>query len=142
MSDRIEFELVSPEQLLVSQPVEMVVVPGGEGYYGVLFGHIPMITTVQPGVIEIYDEGGVIDRIFVAGGFAEVGRERCTVLVDQAIKVKDIGLADMQQTVKNLNEDLEDAETTADREAVEAKLVIAKAKLEAVERFSAPAQGH
>ena len=62
----IEFELVSPAKLLISEPVEMVVVPGAEGDIGVLPGHSPLIATVRPGIIDIHDGGKVRDRIFVA----------------------------------------------------------------------------
>ena len=53
--NKVAFELVSPERLVVSMPVDMVVVPGGEGDFGVLPGHAPLIASVRPGVIEIYD---------------------------------------------------------------------------------------
>ena len=68
----VEFELVSPAKLLVSEPVEMVVVPGAEGDIGVLPGHSPLIATVRPGIIDIHEGGKVRDRIFVGGGFAVV----------------------------------------------------------------------
>ena len=76
--DQVSFELVSPEKLLVSQPVEMVVVPGEEGDFGVLPRHAPMISKVRPGLIQIYQGGQVQESIFVAGGFAEVTPARCT----------------------------------------------------------------
>jgi ATP synthase F1 epsilon subunit len=84
MADKVEFELVSPEKLLVSQPVDMVVVPGSEGNFGVLAGHAPFISTIRPGVIDIFEGDRIIDRIFIAGGFAEVTETRCTVLAEQA----------------------------------------------------------
>src|SRR5919107_3579369 len=93
MADQVAFELVSPERLLVSQPVDMVVVPGSEGDFGVLPGHAPLISTVRPGVIEIYAGKAVKDRIFVAGGFAEVTRERCTVLAEEAMPLQDLDRA-------------------------------------------------
>ncbi|HXP97757.1 MAG TPA: F0F1 ATP synthase subunit epsilon, partial [Telmatospirillum sp.] len=68
MAEKVEFELVSPERLLVSEPVEMVVVPGSEGDFGALPHHAPMLTAVRPGVIDVYQDGKVKDRIFVAGG--------------------------------------------------------------------------
>jgi len=71
MADKVEFELVSPERLLLSRSVDMVVVPGAEGDFGVLRGHAPLISTLRLGVIDVHDAGGVSDRIFVAGGFAE-----------------------------------------------------------------------
>lgn len=89
-ADKVEFELVSPEKLLFSEMVDMVVVPGSEGDFGVLPGHAPLISLVRPGVIDIHDGGGVTRRIFVAGGFAEVNGERCTVLATEALAVDEI----------------------------------------------------
>ncbi|MEQ9125379.1 MAG: ATP synthase F1 subunit epsilon, partial [Alphaproteobacteria bacterium] len=91
--NKVAFELVSPERLVVSMPVDMVVVPGGEGDFGVLPGHAPLIASVRPGVIEIYEGRQVSDLIFVAGGFAEVTGERSTVLADAAMRVSDIDVA-------------------------------------------------
>ena len=132
MADKVQFELVSPERLLVSREVEMVVVPGSEGDFGVLPDHAPMISTVRPGVIEIYEGGNVTDRIFVAGGFAEVTGERCTVLADEAVAVKDIDrkaseaqLATLQSELAALVKDEERARQEARIEALEAKLAAA-----------------
>ncbi len=90
VSNTIEFELVSPEKLLKSEPVEMVVVPGAEGDIGVLPGHSLLIAAVRPGVIDIHEGGQVRESIFVAGGFAEVSPERCTVLAEVDVHVADI----------------------------------------------------
>jgi F-type H+-transporting ATPase subunit epsilon len=84
MPERFEFELVTPERLLLSQKVDMVVVPGSEGNFGVLAGHAPFISTIRPGVIDIYEGQAVTRRIFVVGGLAEVTPQRCTVLADEA----------------------------------------------------------
>ncbi len=89
-ADKVEFELVAPEKLLFSEMVDMVVVPGSEGDFGVLPGHAPVISLVRPGVIDIHDDGGVTRRIFVAGGFAEVNGERCTVLATEALGVDEL----------------------------------------------------
>lgn len=85
MADRVQFELVTPERLLLSEAVEMVVVPGTEGNFGVLPGHSLLMSTIRPGTIEIYEGRTVTRRIFVAGGFAEVTPEGCTVLADEAV---------------------------------------------------------
>ena len=97
MADRVEFELVSPARLLISEAVEMVVVPGEEGDFGVLPGHAPVISQVRPGVIDIHGDGKVQSRIFVAGGFAEVTEQRCTVLAEEAVPVADIEFAEAEQ---------------------------------------------
>src|SRR5207244_6819350 len=87
MADRVQFELVTPERLIVSTDVDMVVVPGSEGNFGVLPGHSPLISTIRPGTVDLYDQGRttITERIFVVGGIAEVTPERCTVLADEAI---------------------------------------------------------
>ncbi|HYD32199.1 MAG TPA: F0F1 ATP synthase subunit epsilon [Azospirillaceae bacterium] len=131
MAEKVDFELVSPERLLVSQAVDMVVVPGTEGNFGVLAGHAPMIATVRAGTIEMYEGDRVVDRVFVAGGVAEVTEKRCTVLAEQATPVGELDRVQAEQEVKNLAEDVEDAKTDDERRKLEAQLVIARAKLEA-----------
>jgi len=131
MADKVEFELVSPEKLLTSQPVDMVVVPGSEGDFGVLAGHSPMISTVRPGVIDVYEADRVVDRVFVAGGFAEVTETRCTVLAEEAIAVSEIDRGKVEQQIRDLGEDLEDAKSDDEKARVEAKIAIARAKLDA-----------
>jgi F-type H+-transporting ATPase subunit epsilon len=134
MTNQFHFELVSPEKLLVSKDVAMVTVPGGEGDYGVLAGHAPLITTVRPGVIEIYDNENTApnDRIFVAGGFAEVTNERCTVLAEAAVAVAELDRGHIEQEVRDLGEDITLAKSDADRAALEAQLAVARAKAQAV----------
>lgn len=112
-SNQVEFELVSPERLLKSESVDMVVVPGAEGDFGVLPGHSPLIATVRPGVIDIHEGGEVKESIFVAGGFAEVSTERCTVLAEEAIPVDDIDKGAAEQRL----EDAKAAKAQADEDA-------------------------
>ena len=133
MADKIAFELVSPERLLVSEDVEMVVVPGEEGDLGVMPGHAPVIANVRPGTICIFSGNAVARRLFVAGGFLEVTPERCTVLAQEAVAVEDIDQADLQTQVKHLNEDVTHAKDEAEKNAAEAALLHAQAKLQAVE---------
>ena len=95
MADLFNFELVSPERLLSSGKVAMVVVPGVEGDFGVLPGHAPMMSTIRPGAIAIYeaDSNTLTRRIFVDGGFAEVSDKGLTILAEAAIPVSDIDSA-------------------------------------------------
>ena len=126
-ADKVEFELVSPERLLVSEQVDMVVVPGAEGDFGVLPRHAPLISTLRPGVIRVYEGREVRDRIFVAGGFAEVTHERCTVLAEEAMPLADIDAAKVEQELKDLDEDLADAKTDAERAALVRRIGIRQA---------------
>jgi F-type H+-transporting ATPase subunit epsilon len=129
MSDKVEFELVSPEKLLVSEAVEMVVVPGAEGDFGVLAGHAATVSSIRPGVLAVFEGGTAASRIFVSGGFAEVTPERCTVLADDAAPLEDLDRAEIERTIPDLRDDVAAARSDAEREAAEKALVIAEAKI-------------
>jgi F-type H+-transporting ATPase subunit epsilon len=131
MAEKVQFELVSPERLLVSEPVDMVVVPGSEGDFGVLPGHAPFISTVRPGVIEVYEGNTVTERIFVAGGFAEVTGERCTVLAEEAAPLNDVNRAQVEADLRRLNEELAAAREDAERAAIATRIEVVEAKLAA-----------
>jgi len=83
-------EIVSPDRLLLSQPVDMAVIPAAEGEMGVLPGHSPMIVLLQGGTITLHEGGRPTSRLYVSGGFAEITPERCTVLADEAIPVSEV----------------------------------------------------
>ena len=127
MADTVEFELVSPEKLLLSAPVEMVVVPGSEGDFGVLPGHAPMISTIRTGVITIWKDGAVERRVFVAGGVAEVRPERCTVLAEDAVALDEADEGEIQIRVEDAREAVERAGDDAGRVVAETQLAAAEA---------------
>ncbi|HUH85953.1 MAG TPA: ATP synthase F1 subunit epsilon [Stellaceae bacterium] len=104
MAEKLQFELVSPEKLMLSEAVAMVVVPGGEGNFGVLPGHSLLIATVRPGVIDVYadEQTEISERIFVSGGFAEVTPERCTVLADEALPLSALERGDIDRQQKTM----------------------------------------
>jgi F-type H+-transporting ATPase subunit epsilon len=81
----LHFELVTPERLVRSEEVHMVVVPGAEGEFGVLEGHAPFMSTLRNGDIAVYRTAGAEpERIAVEGGFAEVSDRGLTVLAERA----------------------------------------------------------
>ena len=82
----LHFELVTPERLVRSEEVHMVVVPGSEGEFGVLEGHAPFMSTIRNGELAIYRTGmtGEPERIAIEGGFAEVNDRGLTVLAERA----------------------------------------------------------
>jgi F-type H+-transporting ATPase subunit epsilon len=133
MADLIEFELVSPERLLVSRAVEMVVVPGSEGDFGALPGHAPLISEIRPGIIAVFEAGKVQERIFVAGGFAEVTGERCTVLAERAIPLAEIDRLAVDGELKIARDDLGAAKTDVERMVAEREIAVAEAKLAALD---------
>ena len=136
MADTFLFEIVTPAEPLFSDQVELVVVPGAGGNFGVLPGHAPVLSTLRPGVIEIRDKAlAVIDRIFVDGGFAEVTPERTTVLAEEAIPVQDITREDAEERLKRAHDALMVADTFGVRIVAERDLKAAEAMIEAYEAF-------
>ena len=121
MADPFQFELVSPERLLMSEPVDQVVVPGSEGYFTVLKGHAAMMSTLRPGVVEV-TRGGDKDSIFVRGGFADVSSAGLTILAEQAILLADVNAEMLAGEVKNAEEDVADAKDGAAKDAAELRL--------------------
>lgn len=89
MSGRLHLELATPTRLLVSEEVDEVVAPGALGYFGVLPGHAPFLTTLGVGEV-IYRQGGREHYLAVTGGFAEVGPERVIVLTETAERPEEI----------------------------------------------------
>ncbi len=120
MADPFQFELVSPERLLTSEPVDQVVVPGEEGYFTVLKGHAPFMSILKPGVVDVTRAGSSsVDRIFVRGGFADVGATGLTILAEEAIPLADVDTEALARDVANAGEDVadaKDAEAKADAE--------------------------
>ena len=86
------FECATPNRLLVSDPVDEVVAPGSEGYFGVWAGHAPLLTTLGIGELR-YRRGGEEQVLAVSGGFAEVGPERVIILAETAERPKEIDVA-------------------------------------------------
>ena len=111
MADSFQFELVSPERMLLSESVTAVNVPGSEGYFTVMANHAPVMTTVKPGVVIATMEGGSEKRIFVLGGFADVNAKGLTLLAEHATTVEDLDPAMLDSQIKDAEEDVADAET-------------------------------
>lgn len=81
----LHFELVTPDKLVMSEDVHMVVVPGTEGDFGVMAGHAPYMSVLKDGEVAVYRTAGAApERIAVSGGFAEVGDKGLTILAESA----------------------------------------------------------
>ena len=131
----INLEIVSPEKLLLSRDVDMVVIPAGEGDIGVLEGHAPMMVTLRGGVVSLYQGEQVTDTLFVADGFAEITPERCTVLAGEAMPVSELERSEAEKRLR----DAEAAHAQVDaNDPVEEELALervhsARAMLEAID---------
>jgi len=115
------FELVSPEKLLFSGEVDAVVAPGAEGLFTVLKDHAPVMTVLKPGVVEI-DGAGKKEKLFVRGGFADVGLDGFTILAEYAIPVAELDAAKIGADIKDASEDVADAKTDEARRLAAEKL--------------------
>lgn len=111
MATPFPFELVSPERLLVSEPVEEVIVPGREGEFTVLAGHAPFVSVLKPGVVVV-KRAGKTERLFVRGGLAEVTPTKgLTILAEQALPLAELDAAKLDAQIRDAEEDVSDAQT-------------------------------
>jgi F-type H+-transporting ATPase subunit epsilon len=107
MAETLNFSLVSPERELFSGQVEQVDAPGVEGEFGVLPRHAPFMTVLKPGVVRIYEDGQVIP-VFVRGGFADVTPSGFTILAEEAVRLSDVDVAELDQQIANAKSDASD----------------------------------
>jgi F-type H+-transporting ATPase subunit epsilon len=134
MTQTLQFDLVSPERKIMSEGVTMAVIPGTEGDFGVLAHHTPMVANVRTGVVEIYRDNmnDVSERIFIAGGVADVTGNQCTVLAEQAINVNDIDKADIDRQITEIESDLASIANDIDKTRFHKKLDILRAVSQSV----------
>ena len=97
MKNKIKFELITPSKILLDQDVEMVVIPGIEGYFGVLPEHASTLSALQSGVISIYEDDKVVSRSLIDGGVASVQPEGCYILAERAESVDKINKEELQK---------------------------------------------
>ena len=109
MAGNIHLEVVTPENIVVSEEAQIVASPGSLGEFGVLSGHTPFLTTLKTGIIRYTDTSGNEQYVFVSGGFAEALPDKVTVLAESAEKRSDIDLerakAALERAEKRLAEE-------------------------------------
>ena len=93
----VDLEIVSPEKLLLAEPVEMVTLPAAEGELGVLPGHAPMIVLLRGGTVRTWAGGKVVQSLYVSGGFAEITGAKVTVLANAATPVAELSHAEAEK---------------------------------------------
>jgi len=125
MAATFNFELVTPERLLLSGAAEQVVVPGAEGDFAVLAGHAPVISTLRPGILEITMADGK-QRVFVKKGVAEADPERLTVLAQTAVTVESLDAAAIAAELKAAEAELAEAKDDQSRRMAETLLDLLK----------------
>ncbi len=119
----------------MSKPVDMVVIPASEGEMGVLPLHSPMVVMLRGGLIRVYEGDQVTTSLYVAGGFAEITPERCTVLANEAIPVTEVSRAEGERRLASAEAEFDAADKmdTVALEAAQGRLQSARAMIEAAQ---------
>jgi len=110
---------------------DAVAMPGMEGDFGVMPGHAPIISALRAGIIEVEGTTDSPDRIYIAGGFAEIAADRLVVLAEEAVVVSDMDRANLEQRIQEANEELAAAEEGEPRRLTEGKIAILQEMLAA-----------
>ena len=122
----INFDLVSPENLIFNDQVGMIIVPGKDGDLGILPGHSKVISSLRAGRVMIYKEDkNLIKSYFVSGGFVEINPEKCIVLAEDVIEIDALDKSSIEREIQELEN--KDDINSKDR------ISIAKAKVEAID---------
>ncbi|MBI29224.1 MAG: ATP synthase epsilon chain [Alphaproteobacteria bacterium MarineAlpha5_Bin11] len=122
---KISFDLVSPESLIFSDQVGMVIIPGKDGDIGVLPGHTKLLSSLRPGRVMVYgEEKKLLKSYFVAGGFVEINPEKCILLAENVDDLNNLDKEAIDSEIRKLQLD----------ESEEAKkyIIIAQAKFDAL----------
>ncbi len=125
MAQTFQLSVVAPDRSVVDEPVYSVVIPGVNGYFGVMAGHAPQIAALRPGLLEFEDANHQRSFYAIAGGFAEVTGSRMTILADGAEKAPDIDIATAEADLEAARKALRGEESSMTTE--EATLEIERA---------------
>ena len=90
MENKTKLEVITPTQTMINEEVEMVVVPGSEGHFGVLPLHAHTLSTLNRGIVTVYENNDASNKIIIDGGIADVTPQGCSILVERAEIVKSL----------------------------------------------------
>jgi F-type H+-transporting ATPase subunit epsilon len=126
MAKEFSLSVVAPDREVVGEDVTSVVAPGASGYFGVMSGHLPLVASLKPGLLEYVDPQGSRHFVYIGGGFVEVRDNRMTVLADEAARARDIDLARAEQDLDQARRALrgEDTELTDEQAVLEVEKAI------------------
>lgn len=127
--DKIDLEITTPERRVIAETVDEVILPGTDGYMGVLPGHAPLLTGLDAGTVE-YRVGNRAHYIAVSAGFAEVLRNRVSILADTAERAEEIDLARAERSKERAEKALARRDEDVDIVEAEARLRRAAARIQ------------
>lgn len=129
MAGTFQLQLVTPEHVLVDEQVTTVEIPGRGGYFGVLAGHAPLLSALDPGILTI-ESGGPDREFFIDGGFVEVCDNHVRVLADHALRKQDVQAGDSEERLREGNEALKQAKTPHEVDIAMTTVKKARARLD------------
>lgn len=131
MADKINLEIITPVKVVLNTEVAEVAAPGTLGEFGVLPGHVPFITTLNPGLVK-YTEGSDEKSLFISGGLFNVDGDNAKIITESAELPSDIDSSEASQQVEDIQKLIEDFQGSKKELAeLNKKLKIAEAKVEA-----------
>lgn len=134
MARKFKVEIVTPEKLVFSEEAESLIVPAERGYLGVLAGHAPLLSTLQPGEILIRGDRGDL-HFATSGGFMEVTPQKASLLTESAEEVAGIDIARAQESVNRAKERLASADKAVDKQRARAALERAENRLRLASKY-------
>ena len=134
MMATIKLEIVTPEKMVFSDDVDVVLAWGLDGQLGILPHHAPLMTILQPGDL-VFRKGGKEEALTISGGFLEVRPDKVVVLADACERAEEIDVARAEAAKKRAEEALKEAKTMVDAAAAEAALRRSLARLKAAEKI-------
>lgn len=125
----LSFQIVSPEKLVLSGTAHMIVVPGESGDFGILPHHAPLVSTLRPGLLSIYENDVLIHQIYVSDGFVRVTGENCTVLTEESLFVSDLNGDAILEEIQKIQDELIVARTVSEEQSLKKDLSYLQVKI-------------
>jgi len=117
MAREFFLSVVAPDKAVVEQDVVSATLPGSEGYFGVMAGHVPLIAALKPGLLEYVDRVGTRHYVYLGGGFADVNGEKVTVLADEAQQAREIDLSRAEEMLEDARKALRGEDSLVSKES-------------------------
>lgn len=135
MAKSFKCEIVSAEGSIFSGQVEQVIAAGVMGDLGILPGHAPLLTELQPGPVRVIHDGGEEENYYVTGGFLEVQPDLVSVLADTAVRATDLDEAAAEEARQHALRAFNDTSAEIDYSRAAAELAEAVAQLRTIQQL-------
>tara|TARA_B100001057_G_scaffold370826_1_gene374827 strand:- start:2309 stop:2644 length:336 start_codon:yes stop_codon:yes gene_type:complete len=104
-----KLEIISPQSKIFNDAIDLCILPGIEGDFGILKNHMPFLTTLRLGIAYIYKEKKLIETFLVSGGVVEVSDNQCTLLTEEIIKSEEFKISNLEDEVEKKKEKIVNA---------------------------------